>query len=215
MHDTGHVDPRPQRLLQGVEGEVRVGMKDGVEYLLRFGNGVAVSKADASKTAEAGGGSATGRYLFVKDSYSSTDVAATLSELDDTAGIEYSHTPFDELVTKQVINYERHPADSRYVSSYTYTNTTARTNWNIQTLENVETVNLDMLTGAVDTWAGIRDRIFGDLKRIITCDIVNPRYFILEIGDVIQLTDDTRYFMITDERRTPGRLNITAREVYA
>jgi len=157
----------------------------------------------------------TGRYLFVKDTYSSADVAATLSELDDTDGIEYSHTPFDELVTKQVINYERHPADSRYISSYTYTNTTARTNWNIQTLENVETVDLDMLTGAVDTWAGIRDRIFGDLKRIITCDIVNPRYFILEVGDVIQLSDDTRYFMITDERRTPGRLNITAREVYA
>jgi hypothetical protein len=48
-------------------GETLVGMKDGVEYLLRFGNGIAVSKAeaDASKSAQGGGDSATGRYLFV------------------------------------------------------------------------------------------------------------------------------------------------------
>lgn len=50
-------------------GETVVGMKDGVEYLLRFGNATTVAGADAAKeeatgeqAASAGGG---GRYLFV------------------------------------------------------------------------------------------------------------------------------------------------------
>ena len=47
-------------------GETVIGMKDGVEYLLRFGNGTTVaadSKAD--EPPEDGGKAATGRYLFV------------------------------------------------------------------------------------------------------------------------------------------------------
>jgi hypothetical protein len=158
----------------------------------------------------------TGRYLFVKNSYSAGDVAATISETDDTLGLSYKHTPFDELVTKQTINYQRHPAIDGHIYQHQATNSTARTAWNIQTLENVETTGLDMLTGiAVEIWASIRDNIFGDLKRIVSCDIVNPRHFILEIGDVVQFDEDVRYYMITDERRTQGRLSITAREVYA
>ena len=52
-------------------GETIVGMKDGVEYLLRFGNGTTVAGADASPagdTAREDGeepSSSTGRYLFV------------------------------------------------------------------------------------------------------------------------------------------------------
>jgi hypothetical protein len=159
----------------------------------------------------------TGRYLFVKNSYSAGDVAATISETDDTLGLSFKHTPFDELVTKQTINYQRHPADGRHILSQPFTNATARTAWNIQTLENVETVELDMLTSTEYSyaWASIRDNIFGDLKRIVSCDIVNPRHFILEIGDIVQFDEDVRYYMITDERRTQGRLSITAREVYA
>lgn len=159
----------------------------------------------------------TGRYLFVKDFYSAGDVAATISEGDDTLGLSYSHTPFDELVTKQVVNYQRHPVENRYVAQLTHTNSTARTAWNIQTLENVETVDLDMLTSDqyAQQWAEIRDNIFGDLKRIVSCDIVTPRYFILEIGDIVKFEDDNRYYMIVSERRTQGRLSITAREVYA
>lgn len=159
----------------------------------------------------------TGRYLLPQASYSSSDVVATIVEARDTTGLEYSHTPFEDLVTKQVISYQRHPADSRYIATWTETNATARTAWNIQTLENVEQVELDMLVddGAVQDWASIRDNIFGDLKRIVSTTILNPRWFIIEIGDIVQFDGDARYYMVTDERRTMGRLTITAREVYA
>jgi len=48
-------------------GETVVGMKDGVEYLLRFGNGTAVAGAADKPVAEAAAppASSTGRYLFV------------------------------------------------------------------------------------------------------------------------------------------------------
>ena len=47
-------------------GETVVGMKDGVEYLLRFGNGTSVAGESKGETKEASpGGDTTGRYLFV------------------------------------------------------------------------------------------------------------------------------------------------------
>ncbi|MFM7108043.1 MAG: DUF4340 domain-containing protein [Planctomycetaceae bacterium] len=51
------------------DGETVVGMKDGVEYVLRFGNGTTVSRAAAEPDAGKAGGDAgndvAGRYLFV------------------------------------------------------------------------------------------------------------------------------------------------------
>jgi hypothetical protein len=51
-------------------GETVVGLKDGVEYLLRFGNGTSVAgeaaeKQDAGKAGDKAGDETTGRYLFV------------------------------------------------------------------------------------------------------------------------------------------------------
>ena len=47
-------------------GETVVGMKDGVEYLLRFGNGVSVSGGATQKSGtQSGDAATTGRYLFV------------------------------------------------------------------------------------------------------------------------------------------------------
>ncbi len=159
-----------------------------------------------------------GRYIFRKSSYSSGDVAGTIAEDIDTGTISWSHTGFDELLTKQEIKYGRDAADeSRFRSSLTQTNSTARSNWKIQTLENVAQIELEMLAASVDEFGDYYEGIFGDLKRIGQCDILNPRYFVLEIGDVIKVTpkrgSDSRYYMITDERRSPGKLGITFREV--
>jgi len=161
------------------------------------------------------GPTGVGRYIWVKASYSSGDVAATIDPDADVRGlVKYSHTPFDELLTKQVISYERHPADEgRYLSTHTQTNSTARTNWNIQTAENVAQVELDMLVAEVDTHAEYYENIFGDLKTIIQFEVVRPALLVLEVGDIIQLSGSAVYYMVTDERRSPGKLSLTAREV--
>lgn len=161
------------------------------------------------------GPTGVGRYIWVKSSYSSGDVAATIDPDADVRGpIKYSHTPFDDLLTQQEISYERHPADdSRYLSTHTQTNSTARTNWNIQTAENVAEIELDMLVAEVDTHAEYYENIFGDLKTIIQLEVVRPALLVLEIGDIIQLSGSAVYYMVTDERRSPGKLSLTAREV--
>ena len=62
--------------------------------------------------------SGLGSYWYVKDSYSSGDVTQTLKK-DDISNLKISNTPFSELLTQMEINYEKHPAENRYLSSQT------------------------------------------------------------------------------------------------
>ena len=65
--------------------------------------------------------------------------------------------------------------------------------------------------------------IFGNLKKLISCTIVNPsKGFILETGDIIKFDIDTivpfggdwsNYYMVTNLQRSIGKINITCREV--
>ena len=181
----------------------------------------------------------SGSYWVVKDSYSSGDVTQTLNK-NDITNLNIKMTPFSELLTKMEINYEKHPAQGRYLSSVTAEDTTnnPRTDWNIQAKENIQEVNLDMNVnkpgnanpGGGDTNDGFADyymNIFGDVKKIISCDIVNPgKSYDLETGDIIQFSNTAGempvepfndnwadYYMITDLVRGLGTVSITAREV--
>ena len=69
--------------------------------------------------------------------------------------------------------------------------------------------------------------IYGDIKKIISCDIVNPaKGYALETGDIIQFSNTAGdmpiepfgdnwadYYMITDLKRSLKKVSITAREV--
>ena len=181
----------------------------------------------------------SGSYWVVKDSYSSSDVTQTLNK-NDITNLKINITPFSELLTKMEINYEKHPAQGRYLSSVTAEDTTnnPRTDWNIQSKENIQEVNLDMNVnkpgnanpGGGDPNDGFSDymmNIFGDVKKIISCDIINPgKSYDLETGDIIQFSNTAGempvepfndnwadYYMITDLVRKLGAVKITAREV--
>jgi hypothetical protein len=153
------------------------------------------------------------RYIFVKSSYSSGDVSATIQAGRDTSEIQYSLTPFSEIISKQQIKYERHPADdSRYLSSYTKTNTD-RGNFNFATEENTAQIELDYLCAAASSHATITDLVFGAPKKLIACDLLRPELWVLEVGDIVQLENDAAYYMITDATRQQARFSIKAREV--
>jgi len=153
------------------------------------------------------------KYIFVKSSYSSGDVAATITPGRDTSAIQYSLTPFSDIVSKQELKYERHPADdSRYLSSYTKTNSD-RSKYNFDSLENIEQIELDYLVDSVSSHATITDLVFGRPKRLISCQLYRPELFTLEIGDIVQLENDAAYYMITDATRQQARFSIKAREV--
>ena len=172
----------------------------------------------------------TGSYIYIKQT-SELSAVQTFNKYD-IKNLNISNSPFSELQTKMEINYERHPAEKRYLSSVTSINTTARANWNIQGKENINDVNLDMNVGTPNTtgqtdpnsdFYSYYDNIFGDIKRIVNFEAVNPaKSYNLETGDIIQFTDMpvdpfggnwNDYYMITDLQRGVGTVKIQAREV--
>tara|TARA_R100000655_G_scaffold108196_2_gene159749 strand:- start:9375 stop:12212 length:2838 start_codon:yes stop_codon:yes gene_type:complete len=180
-----------------------------------------------------------GSYWAVKNSYSSSDVATTL-DYNDISNIEISHTPMSDLITKMEINYKKHPAEDKMLLSQTSqdstTEPTPRSKWGIKNKENLLSVDLEMNVDAIgneDVGAGGSDpndgyadyymHIFGDIKKIISCDIVNSsKGYILESGDIIKFNIDeikpfgsnwNNYYMITSIQKSLGKIKIICREV--
>lgn len=176
----------------------------------------------------------TGSYIYILQT---SELSATQTfKKDDIANLKINNSSFSDLLTKMEINYEKHPAENRYLSSVTSSNSTARTNWNIQAKENIKEANLDMNVGTPNAsgqtdgnadFYSYYDNIFGDIKKIISCDIINSaKGYNLETGDIVQFSNTAGempvdpfgdnwadYYMITDLNRSPGKVSITAREV--
>lgn len=189
-----------------------------------------------------GSGNPGGIYIHVEDSYSSGDVVFTLDE-DDYQNINVDLSHFKDIMSKGIYNFQRHPAESRYLQSDTFTNSN-RGDWNYATEENIAEINLDYLVNCGDNTEDIYDtasadgdnapsesicvyydRINGESKIIVTCDIVDKAKFKLDYGDIVKFNDSNidpfgkswsaLYFMVVDTERSPGNLRITAREVYS
>ena len=181
----------------------------------------------------------SGSYWVIKDKYSSNDVAQTFKK-DDIANLEINNTPFSELLTKMEVSYEKHPAESRYLSTLTSEDSTndPRQTWDIKSKENVADVKLSMNVdkpgnanpgggNSNDGYADYYMNIFGDIKKIISFSVVNPaKGYNLETGDIIQFSNTAGempvdpfgdnwadYYCITSMGRSPGKINITVREV--
>jgi hypothetical protein len=176
----------------------------------------------------------TGSYIHILQT---SELSATQTfTKNDITNLKINNTPFSDLLTKMEINYEKHPAANRYLSSVTSSNSTARTNYNIQAKENIKEVNLDMNVGTPNAsgqtdgnadFYSYYDNIFGDIKKIISCDVVNSaKGYSLETGDIVQFSNTAGdmpvdpfgdnwadYYMITNLNRSPGKVSITAREV--
>ena len=180
-----------------------------------------------------------GSYWTVKDSYSSGDVVTTL-DIDDISNLKINHTPFSDLITKMDVNYKKHPADDRMLLTQTSQDSTSsptpRDKWSIRTKENLLSVDLEMNVdkpgnedvGHADSdpndgYADYYMNIFGDIKKAISCEIVNPaKGYILETGDIIKFDIDeikpfggdwSNYYMVTSIQRSIGKIKINCREV--
>jgi hypothetical protein len=168
-----------------------------------------------------------GKYIFVKSSYSASDVSETLDE-NDISNINISKSPFSELLTKMDISYERHPAEDKYNKKTSFENSTARTNWNIGAKENTKSETLKMVHDTVSGsdsdvtgYWNYYNAIFGDVKIQVKCNIVNPAKMDLDVGDIVQFDLDTKpfgyswtqYYMITSLTRKIGEMSIECREV--
>jgi hypothetical protein len=176
-------------------------------------------------------------YWAIKNSYASSDVVSTL-KWEDISNINISHTSFSDLITKMDIKYKMHPATSeKLLSQESLDSTTSpspREKWNIKDKENIQSVELDYnyeKQGNIDVGSGNPNdgyadyymNIFGDIKKTVSCSVVNPsKGYKLETGDIVKFdidklkpfgSDWDNYYMITTVQRSLGKIKITCREV--
>lgn len=166
----------------------------------------------------------------------SSELSATLNlTADDLDKVQVSTTGLNSVVTKMTINNKLHPAESgRYYSSVTNTNVTTRNKYNLGDKEGIKNINLDMNVGEIPTSANsdcnadfysYYNNIIGDIKILVSCDIVNmAKGYQLETGDIVTFTDmpvemfgtdfsTSKYFMIIETKRSLGKVSVVAREV--
>jgi len=170
------------------------------------------------------------QYIHIKDSHT---VDETLTKAD-ISSVSVKPSSFSELLTKVDISYGKNHADGNYSVTVESVNSSSRTDWAIQTKENIKKVDLDAYvaptipatpsTNPNDDFYTYYDNIFGDIKLIVSGTIVNPKYYNLEVGKVLAFSDmypikafNTSWsglkFMITGLTRTAGTLKFEAREI--
>jgi len=173
------------------------------------------------------------KYIYVKKS---SELSATLNlTKDDISNVNIATTGINNVITEMKISNKLHPAVSnRYYDTVTAKNTTSRIKYNLGDKEGIQAINLDAHVGAIPTssnadcnadFYSYYDNIVGDIKMLVSCDIVNPaKGYQLETGDIITFTDmpvelfntsfsASVFFMIVEYKRSPGKVSITAREV--
>lgn len=178
------------------------------------------------------------QYIHIANS-PSTNFTLSKHDIDK---ITVSLSKFSDLITKRNISYEKHPAEDRYISTITTEDTTNnnRKIFNIKTKENIEEVKLDALVANVgdancgdenpnDSFAAYYNNITGSLKIIVNCDVVNPKYYDIEVGSIIEFDENNMFpetplgsnsatwnnlkMMVISTNRTIGKMSITLREI--
>ena len=174
------------------------------------------------------------RVIYIKQS-SELSASQTLTS-DDIKNVQVSMSGFNNVISKMIINYEKHPAIKEYISTATSSNNEVRTKYKIQSKENIKEIDLDMNVGTPATtpqsdpnsdFYSYYNNILGDVKKIIKCDIINSsKSYNLETGDIINFENmpvnpfghnwnesGSQYYMVTNLNRSIGSVRIECREV--
>ena len=176
------------------------------------------------------------KYIYVKQAseLSATTTYHNLTNLDIN-NVNIQTTGIGKVVTQMDINNKKHPAESnQYYSTTTATNLTSRVKYNLGSKEGIKEINLDANVGTIPTTAdadcnadfySYYNNIVGDMKVVVQCDVVNcMKGYQFETGDIVTFDDmpvemfgtdfsTSKYFMIVELKRSPGKVSITAREV--
>ena len=135
------------------------------------------------------------RYFTIEDSVTAN---VDLSQ-NDISGYELGITSAQDLETRLLVNYKKHPAENEYLEQDTFTASTHTTIFGDADIQKQE-VNLDLVYDAVadvvgsrnSSWINFRESIFGDYKTTVNATLVNPeKYGMLQIGDYIDFGEIT------------------------
>ena len=149
------------------------------------------------------------QYIYLVDSPATNH---TISK-SDIINTNISLTAFDNLITKRVIKHQRNPINDELLFEVECTDTTnnPRTDYNVQSDENIATEELEILNGNIvntqegktitstnmgsgnknDGYANYYNAIEGNPKLLIDTEIINPGssggssyFYLMEVGDI-------------------------------
>jgi hypothetical protein len=171
-------------------------------------------------------------FVHVADSPST---AHTLDKNDFTS-INISHTTPSELITGVRVYSNRSPVDNRHLTfTSNILNSTPRTNYfGGSSIKNIRQIKLDYLVDAIgsafggntnDDFIDYYGKFYGDVKTKITCEVINPAFYSMELGDIVAFNNSAMpvnafatawtslKFTITSLSRSVGKLNIELLEL--
>lgn len=142
----------------------------------------------------------SGKYIFKKlqtsDPYVSADIDHTLTD-SDVDNFSLQHTPYTDIYHKWVLNYGKNPATGNYTKTKEDTYSPATTSYGIPANEQIKTIQFDMLynqTNVETDWLDRAKLNRGIVEEIVTYDILNPTFWTIDVGDIVQLnTSDNNY----------------------
>lgn len=169
-----------------------------------------------------------GEYIFIPDSISSDHTINT----DDLENVGISLSSMNDIKTTMKIEYQKHPAENRYMKNVTSTNSNAETNLKIDTNENSKKVRLNALVSAPatspssnvnDDWYTYYNNIIGDQKILVSATVVTPSLYGIDVGDFVEFGTmpvdpfgeswSGKDFIVTSVSRQFGKLQCEFREV--
>tara|TARA_R100001510_G_C7656816_1_gene217296 strand:+ start:5722 stop:7911 length:2190 start_codon:yes stop_codon:yes gene_type:complete len=190
---------------------------------------------------------ATPQYIYIENT---ENVNHTLTK-DDIKGTKISVTEFDNLITQRTIKHRRNPINDEHLFEVTCTDTTnnPRTKYNVNANENILSEELDILAEKIvndtegntadistsnknmgagnrnDGYANYYNALQGVPKIMIETEIVNPSFYIIEVGDIVAMSHTNQIvapfgesfngkkFFVTSVTRTIGSLKINLMEI--
>ncbi len=161
---------------------------------------------------------------------------------NDIANLQLSHLSLDKLNTKFKINYHKDPASTNnFLELKEFDNSASRTKYNIGTENIKEVKNVIDVKGNLSTaYYNHYSPLTSTPKMQLSFDIVNPDFYGIEVGDIIQFDGDNTtikpfgalspdftdldtlpkeswyrfHFIVTSTSRTIGKISISAYEIY-
>jgi len=156
---------------------------------------------------------------------------------NDFTELQLSHLPLDKIITKYKINYHKDPSNAnKYLEQKTFEDSSNRTKYNLAS-ENIKEVKNEIdVKGNLTNFYYHHYGFMTSQPRVqISCNIVNPEFYSLEVGDIIRFDGanttqnpfglankgytattswDRLYFIVTSTTRTLGKMSISAYELF-
>ncbi len=163
-------------------------------------------------------------YNFIPNS-PSTDLTLTHSDIID---LKITHTPLTQLTTNWTVQYNKSPAGSVYNSKSTHT---MSERYNYTGVENKKDIKLKYTVSDVsrtgtnrnDSFLDYYTDVLGEIKQMVSFNLVNPTKLKLEVGDFISFSSmeidsmdgtwSNKYIVTSTSRGVGGKMSITAREI--